>query len=182
MGYHGCEKPVTEKVLAGGDHLKQSNNSYDWLGPGIYFWVDSPERAYAWAKERKLKNPSVIGAFIYPGLCLNLTDYGINEELLESHHVLKMMNLTYDRPLPKNSIKNSGVFLKRELDCAVIQMLHDMRQAKNEEPYDSVYGVFEEGSSLFEGSGFKQKTHVQIAIRNTECIQGYFRVAENRYK
>jgi hypothetical protein len=45
-------------------------------------------------------------------------------------------------------------------------------------PYDTVYGVFEEGGSLFEGSGFREKTHAQIAVRNTEFILGYFRVLE----
>jgi len=47
----------------------------DWLGPGIYFWIDSPERGLNWAREqaarnpRRIKNPDVIGAFIYPSPC-----------------------------------------------------------------------------------------------------------------
>lgn len=39
IGYHGCDRAVAEKVLQNKTHLKQSDNSYDWLGPGIYFWV-----------------------------------------------------------------------------------------------------------------------------------------------
>jgi hypothetical protein len=37
LGYHGCDKKVGERVLAG-ERLKPSENEYDWLGHGIYFW------------------------------------------------------------------------------------------------------------------------------------------------
>ena len=63
-----------------------------------------------------------------------------------------------------------------QLDCAVIQMVHELRRDQQEPPYDTVYGVFEEGSEVYPGSGFKDKTHVQIAICKPEMILGYFRV------
>jgi hypothetical protein len=44
------------------------------------------------------------------------------------------------------------------------------------EAYDTVYGVFEEGELVYPGAGFRDRTHVQIAIRNPEMILGYFRV------
>ncbi|MCX5949958.1 MAG: hypothetical protein NT158_01980 [Cyanobacteria bacterium] len=78
--FHGCDKDVAESVLSGEATLQPSENDYDWLGNGIYFWVDSPERALSWANLRR-SSPSVIGAFAYPGNCLNLTDYGVMNEL-----------------------------------------------------------------------------------------------------
>lgn len=38
LGYHGCDRAVGEKVLANKEHLRASDNDYDWLGTGIYFW------------------------------------------------------------------------------------------------------------------------------------------------
>lgn len=180
IGYHGCSLATAEKVLSGRDGLKKSENDYDWLGPGIYFWVDSPERARAWANQQKKRlkweASAVVGALIHPGLCLNLTDYGVNKSLIEAHKALKELCDQTGTPLPANSSPIDGVFLRRPLDCAVIKVLHSIRELNEEPAYDTVYGVFEEGKELFEGSAFKAKTHVQIAVRNTDSIIGYFRV------
>jgi len=58
LGYHGCDKSVGERILKG-EPFKQSNNDYDWLGPGIYFWEANPTRGLDFAREtkkRKLSN------------------------------------------------------------------------------------------------------------------------------
>jgi hypothetical protein len=78
VGFHGCDRKVGEGVLSGKKKLQPSQNDYDWLGHGIYFWVDSVERGLEWARERstrpkgqsgtQIRNAYVIGAFIYPGL------------------------------------------------------------------------------------------------------------------
>jgi hypothetical protein len=178
IGYHGCGRAVAEQVLANKTHLKPKNNYYDWLGPGIYFWVDSPERGLVWAKEsKKFKNPYVIGAFIIPGLCLNLTDYGVNDEIKFAHSFLVKYCDSIGVPAPQNAKQKNEFSVKRSLDCAVIKTLHELREFHDFQPsYDTVYGAFEDGESLFEGSALREKTHVQIAVRNTECILGYFRV------
>lgn len=185
IGYHGCDSAVAEAVLNRKESLKPSSNDYDWLGPGIYFWVDSPQRGLEWAqklsqqKKSKIKNPSVIGALIYPGLCLNLTDYGARDEIKLAYDAFKATWTKSGRTLkefPANTIKDNEVFLRRNLDCAVIQVLHTLREVEGILPYDSVYGAFEEGGALFEGSGFREKSHVQIAVRDESCIVGYFKV------
>jgi hypothetical protein len=50
LGYHGCDRSVGEAVLAGKAELKANNNTYDWLGHGIYFWEHNPMRAVQWAR------------------------------------------------------------------------------------------------------------------------------------
>ena len=180
--YHGCDREISEAVLSGKETLQPSENDYDWLGPGIYFWVDSPDRALDWAKDRKKRrpqemgDPSVLGAFAYPGNCLNLTDYGVMDELALAYRATETIFKTAETPLPVNSDCRNGIYLKRQLDCAVIQMVHELRRDQEEPPYDTVYGVFEEGSEVYPGSGFKDKTHVQIAICKPDMILGYFRV------
>ena len=73
FGFHGCDDTVTHDVVNHGISLRESHNSYDWLGHGVYFWENSPERALEYAaylKENtgRAKNPiiipSVIGAII----------------------------------------------------------------------------------------------------------------------
>lgn len=181
IGYHGCDSKISEDVLAGAKSLTQSENSWDWLGSGIYFWADSPERGYKWAEEQskraksKIKKPSVIGAFIYPGFCLNLTDVSINGLLIASYNSLKALSDSAKTPMPINDSKKNGIYMRRQLDCAVLNLVHEDRKLNNEQPFDTVYGVFEEGDLLYPGSGFREKTHIQIAVRNPKCIIGYFR-------
>lgn len=178
LGYHGCDATIGEKVLAGRANLKPSDKDYDWLGSGIYFWADSPERAWDWANNqpgaRRIRKPFVIGALIYPGLCLNLTDYGVIEQLQGAYKVLTAASVSREKP--ENTMMQDGVTMLRRLDCAVIETLHRLREDQNEEPYDSVYGVFDEGKPAYCGAGFREKTHIQLAVRNPANIVGYFRV------
>lgn len=182
IGYHGCDRKVAEAVLAGKKVLEPSQNDYDWLGPGIYFWVDSPERGIDWAREAvarkspRIKDPYVIGAFIHPGLCLNLTDYGVTTELRAAYRTLSRTLAQTGTPPPKNTLQQDGIYLKRALDCAAIKTVHELRKDSKQDPYETVYGVFEEGRPLYPGAGFKKKTHVQIAVIEQNCILGYFRV------
>lgn len=176
IGFHGCERSVAEQVLAGKTHLNSSENDYDWLGSGIYFWVDSYERAWHWAQSSSsIQDPYVIGAFIDPGLCLNLTDFGINEELRTAYQLLEQTFVGLGQPLPKNTLNHQGTLMLRRLDCAVINFLHQLRVEQGQPAFDTVYGVFEEGESLFPGSALKEKTHVQLAVRNPQTLLGYFR-------
>jgi hypothetical protein len=83
LGYHGCDKSVAEKLIAGEKFLP-SDNDYDWLGHGIYFWESNPARALDFTRDINLSNakietPYVVGAVIDLGYCLDLTSTtGIN--------------------------------------------------------------------------------------------------------
>jgi hypothetical protein len=74
--------------------------------------------------------------------------------------------------------QNTGDGLLRRLDCAVIQMVHTIRSDRRDQAIDSVKGVFIEGRPVYESSGFYEKTHIQIAVRNPDCIKGVFRVPQ----
>ena len=64
----------------------------------------------------------------------------------------------------------------RNLDCAVVNHLHRSRVAIDLPPFDTVRGIFQEGEPIYQDAGFREKTHVQICLRNLECIKGVFRV------
>lgn len=42
IGYHGCDREVAMAVVTRRVELRSSNNDYDWLGHGIYYWEDDP--------------------------------------------------------------------------------------------------------------------------------------------
>ena len=176
IGFHGCNQALYEKVIAGRECIVPSSNKYDWLGNGIYFWENSYSRAYEWAIGKYKEKAAVIGAILVLGNCLDLMDYKNSKVLKDAYKVLQHDYAVDETPLPVNTKgrKNSNDNLKRDLDCAVIEYVHLLRKLNGIIPYDSVRNAFIEGKEIYPGSDFRQKTHIQICIRNTDCIKGYF--------
>ena len=175
LGFHGCKKETFENVIYKQEQLKKSENIYDWLGHGIYFWEHNLERAKDWAEFRYGNDACVIGAVLDLGYCLNLTDSFSARILKIGYTGLKEKSEALGQEMPKNrkSLKTNDILL-RDLDCAVIQMVHQINEDSNLQPYDSVRGIFIEGDPVFPGAEIREKTHVQICIRNPNCIKGYF--------
>ncbi len=183
LGYHGCERSVAEPVIAGIDVLQPSDEVYDWLGHGIYFWEADPRRALEWSEEHGHKEPFVLGAVIDLGECLDLLARE-NVELLKVAYddLARRIKEGGVKKLPTN--RHGKEKLRRELDCAVINHLHWMAADAEyraeaglpENGFDTVRGLFQEGVEIYDSAGFREKTHVQITVRNTACIKGVFRV------
>lgn len=177
IAFHGCDNEVFDKVIHHGKELNSSHNDYDWLGSGIYFWESNYERALQWAEEhcKRGKKPAVIGAVLDLGYCLDLTQSKFLQELAHAYDILETVAKLNNIPLPENkSIGNSNDKLLRRLDCAVIETVHTLMTYGKQQGYDSVRGVFWEGKDLYPNAGFKEKNHIQISIRNPNCIKGYF--------
>jgi hypothetical protein len=181
LGFHGCDRTVGEAVLAG-DVLAPSTNDYDWLGEGVYFWENSPHRAYSYAQHMQrysrrtkgtIRQPFVIGAVIDLGLCLNLSDEFALLELESSHKLLAATSTNLPQNIP--GYQGDEDLLKRHLDCAVFQNLHEGREKIGEPAYQSVRSPFIEGGPLYAGTRFCKQTHVQLCVRDRGCIKGYFR-------
>lgn len=182
LGYHGCDKDVAENILSG-DRFKPSRNEYDWLGSGIYFWEANPLRGLEYAgelrkrkRESKIKIPAVIGAIIDLGNCLDLTTTTGIQQVKDAYKFLVEVFETADKRPPENSKD----LMRRNLDCAVIEYLHQIREEHDDAPIDTIKGVFTEGNEIYVGSGFLHKTHIQICVCNPENIIGVFRV-EKRF-
>ncbi len=177
IGFHGCDQETFERVIYKGEELKPSMNTYDWLGNGIYFWEQNLERAWQWAKnsvnfpkktKSVIKKPAVIGAVINLGYCLNLLDNNCIELLKNQYELFRLSMEITNKEMPVNTAYN------RSLDCAVIESLHTQRLEDNDISFDSVRGVFIEGKEIYPSSGFMNNSHIQICIRNPNCIKGYF--------
>jgi hypothetical protein len=192
IGFHGCDKDICDNLVMNPQSIKSSQEVYDWLGHGFYVWENNIERARLWAKEKfdrgDIKNPSVVGVVYQLNHCLDFTDsaytklIGTYYKLMRDnfHEIGKELPVNNDHPKDKHQDK-----VLRELDCAVIQYMHSEITQKIEEDkaefgfselrhFDTVRGLFTEGGPAFEGAGIQLKNHIQICIRNLNCIKGFF--------
>jgi hypothetical protein len=71
-GYHGTSQTKAMSILKHG--FLPSDNDYDWLGTGIYFFQDAPIRAKQWAIEQHPNEPAVICCLIQLENCIDLFD------------------------------------------------------------------------------------------------------------
>ena len=177
FGYHGCDEDIARRVLEG-DELKPSENAHDWLGHGIYFWESSPARALLWARQNtskcggSIQKPAVVGAIIRLGRCLSLIDPENTEAVRQSY-------LAYIAQCKVSGIPpllNKGTDSKaRFLDCTVMNLLHDMRSNQGLPAFDTVRGFFIEGAPVYPTAGLRSLDHIQICVRRSDSIIGFFR-------
>lgn len=182
LGFHGCDKDVGEGILSGAKkHLKPSEKKWDWLGHGIYFWEGNVARAWEWAQARrdegKIQTPFVLGAIIDLRHCLDLFDLNAMRQVQLAYQYTCNAVKISDEELPKNSGKTPDK-AGRGLDCLVLNNLHKFREETDQAAYDSVRGPFLEGAPIYETAGFRSHSHIQICLRSTDCIKGYFRPIE----
>lgn len=176
IGFHSCDKEVGLRVLNGYDELLPSQNTWDWLGSGIYFWEQNPLRAQEYALEsaqrkqfnkKPINTPFVIGAIIELGNCLDLIESGSLDILSKAYTTLKKAKDAAGEKMPVNNKNN------RALDCAVIEYLHNSNARENKS-YDTVRCAFPEGEQAYPDSFISSRLHIQLCVRNPACIKGFF--------
>lgn len=188
IGFHGCDKSVAQNLLIKPNEIKISEKPYDWLGHGFYLWENNYDRALQWAKEKEdrkeIEKAFVIAAVVSLDYCLDLIDSEFIKMLTVYYDLMKKDFSLLGNELPKNKdVKEDehNDLLIRELDCAVIEYLHQQIQTEIEQDntssinnFDSSRGVFTEGGPAFPGAGIQKKSHIQLCIRNMNCIKGFF--------
>jgi hypothetical protein len=180
LGYHGCKSAASVEFarellngIANVADWQPSDNPYDWLGRGIYFWEHGPERARQWAGDEGI----VIGAVVQLGRCFDLTDVNNTRLLRVAYDTLVEEYRARKLVLPSNEGRDLKL---RKLDCLVINrfmtaMENDSGKAEETPRYQTVRCAFEEGDDAFPGSMLKTETHIQVAVRDPSCILGVFR-------
>lgn len=188
LGYHGCDRDIGESLVRGDTNFRSSQNDHDWLGHGIYFWENNPQRAMDWARfmaghpifKKRVKRPYAVGAVIDLGNCLDLTEAISLGLVTEAYQGLQRIFQTAGQELPVNHAATASDedLVRRNLDCAVINYLHEVRKTMQLPEFETVRGAFQEGTPLYPGAGIRTKTHLQIAVRRPENILGVFRIRE----
>lgn len=192
IGFHGCDSSVRDALVASPNRIKKSDEKYDWLGHGFYVWENNYARALKWAEDKKKRGgilaPSVVGVIYQLGYCLDLTDSEFIE-ILPTYYELMKQDLAFaQKKIPTNKDHpkdqhHDQIF--RELDCAVIEYMHQKINEKimsdvkeygfsQFKRFDTARGIFTEGGPIYEGAGIQAKNHIQVCIRNLNCIKGFF--------
>src|SRR5690554_2781474 len=57
IGYHGTYRASADRIQNDGIDLSASSRS-SYLGPGLYFWDNSQERAWRWLSRRQERPPA----------------------------------------------------------------------------------------------------------------------------
>jgi hypothetical protein len=164
-GYHGTSQTKATSILASG--FRVSDNNYDWLGTGIYFFQDAPLRAHQWATQQYPSEPAVIRAHLRLENCIDLFDVGWQPLLKAVYNGFAREYQSDGQPLP---VQNPDRSKAHRLDCAFlnysVEFLAELGQT-----VESIRASFVEGERLFPGSAIFDLAHVQIAIRNPALIQ-----------
>lgn len=192
IGFHGCDRQVRDTLLLNPDYFKISQKPFDWLGHGLYFWENNYDRALQCAIDKmtrgEIKEPAVIGAVLYLGHCCDFLEQRYIRFLASYYDVCLDTYTNLGKPLPQNKDLRTDPHknkILRFLDCAVIEIMHlkllNQVKADIDKPgypqhkiFDSTRGAFIEGGPAFEGAEIREKTHIQICIRNPNCIKGFF--------
>jgi hypothetical protein len=176
VGYHGTNKR-TAADLVDGKPFGPSANDDDWLGHGIYFWEYAPQQAWWWAKRRHPHQPSVIGAMIRLGRCLDLLDPGNVPVLREAHRGLTADLQAANQRIPRNANTH------KYLDCAVFRRLFSELDQIGYR-YETCRAVFVPMTNgkiprLWDRSGIFQGGHIQVSIREPANILAVWPVRED---
>lgn len=163
IGYHGTSRQAALVVLR--DGFRISRNAYDWLGDGIYFFQDAPNRAREWATQRYGDDGVVIRSIIRLDDCLDLLDIQSNSLLEDAYSSFIELSRQFGTPLPRQTVG------AHRLDRAVVNYAATFLAQRRGIVVRTVRGVFGEGVPIFPGSAILSRAHVQIAVRDASLIE-----------
>jgi hypothetical protein len=163
FGYHGTSQDKATAILRTG--FRASDNDYDWLGTGIYFFQDAPLRARQWAIGQHPQDPTVIGSRIQLDNCIDLFDIGWQPLLKNVYNSFVEQYRDTEQPLPKQNPDRSKA---HRLDRAFFNFAIEL--ISQAQPLDSIRAAFMEGERLFPSSAIFELAHIQIAVRNPNLI------------
>ena len=165
FGYHGTSEEKANSILI--DGFLASDNDYDWLGKGVYFFQDAPVRAMQWAIQQHSPNPAVICSVIRLDNCIDLLDVKWFPPLKNLYSSFREQYRIANLPLPQqNSIRSKAHRLDCEFFNYTTQMLRDRGQ-----DIEAIRAVFVEGEPIFPNSAIFDLAHIQIAVRNIDLIE-----------
>lgn len=171
VGYHGCHRDFAQGLVRGRISLEEwqaSRNDYDWLGEGIYFWEHAPGRAWQWARERHGADGAVVAAEIELGRCLDLGDTRFTTLLRLVHEDTVRWYADEGLKLPQNRGREGKL---RRLDCLIVDQTVAFLDQRAALSVQTVRCPFEEGEPAYDGGMIRSQSHVQIAVRDRNCLR-----------
>lgn len=187
-GYHGTTASAATIIQR--DGFKLSENSWDWLGKGVYFFEAAPSMAWQWAvefaeRQRKKGNdstPALLSAVLDIERCMDLLDDVWDEPMkaaadelekdgvLAQQHGLRLRSaklsravIVSDYEMPLKAYRNNSA------DCQVVNAVWG--KAKDAGFLASgIRAPFVLGKQLYSNSFFFDEGHVQISVVDRNII------------
>lgn len=185
-GYHATDAETVANVLHE-KHIKKSENWYDWLGVGSYFYQEAPLRALKWLTQEKHEGtiePSKAGllcAKIQIREFIDLLEPDWVEVIARTYILLeedtdKLATLRRWRE-KQAEYKVGGEAGPHPLDKYVIDMAVGSL-IKGGRKVNGVRAIFYDGKRLFENSHLLDRQHIQIAVHNwtEDVVEGLWEV------
>ena len=161
-GYHGTS--ATDAAVIVRDGFIPSDNDYDCLGNGVYFFQDGLAQAGALAKRAHPSEPAVVQADVRLEDCMDLKDsLGWLPLLAQAHGEVLRVSREQGLPLPRQTGGH------HRLDRVVVELTVGILERAGIR-IRAVRGVFPEGPPAFPGSFLSEGSHVQVAVRDTDLI------------
>ena len=161
-GFHGPSRIAANCILKEGYVV--SSNEYDWLGDGVYFFLDAPIRASELAKARYGDEFAVVESRIQLADCMDLLDIKWASILSDAYNQfigrVKKLNV----PVPRQT--EGAHRLDREVINYCIGLLKE-----NGILIKCVRAAFSECRPVFPNSALFDRAHVQIAVRDLSIIK-----------
>lgn len=165
IGYHGTRLEYAQRILD--EDFRPSENNWEWLGHGVYFWQDAPERAFAWAKEwhgrSGYKGPiGVVAARI------QLFDF---VDLLEQAgmKLVKDFASAFLDKLVDQDRRLVNEYPIHRLDCELFNSITNVLLSKGIE-VRGFRAACVEGEPITKGSPIFDQSHVQLSVIDQTTI------------
>jgi hypothetical protein len=178
IGYHCCERSLGVRIANSETTLKVGSNKFDWLGSGVYFWVGNYQMARWWSNvKHEEASADFVGSTlkfeIDTGNCLDLTDAA---NLIRIRDFVSLVGIESFRDASGALLRNEiapdghrieGEYKQRHLDHFIIDTYCDYVSLMEDMAYDTVFGVFESGPPVCEGSAIYLYDNIQLAVRES---------------
>ena len=162
LGYHGTSVAAAKSILEEGFQI--SRNPYDWLGDGVYFFQEAPQRAWEWACGHHGETASVLAAKIHIVNCMDLLAGGWESVIADAYNSYLQKIKESRKTLPEQA--GGAHRLDREVINYTVGVLNDSGTK-----IACVRAAFVEGRAVFPNSALFDQTHVQIAVRDSAaCV------------
>jgi hypothetical protein len=135
----------------------------------------NPDKRYT---AKPIATPAVVGALLQVQNWLDMTTQAGIKEFSLAYQVFAAGRGAEGKAVPMNSPASDtdADVIYRALDNAVFTWLHNAREMRVPPlpPFQAVRAAFHQGEKVAPTSGFHANTHIQISLRDNNCVVGWF--------
>lgn len=173
FGFHGNTRSAVDRY--GARDFRRQGLPGDWLGSGLYFWLDAPSRAWEWADD-VVRRDSPGANQTANDAAVMIAELHVNDRWIDlldrtpwfDSFQVAARNLQRSGLLPPQRHPLTASQLHRRDFALIEKAVNDARL--HGVPVDAIRAAFIEGDPATEQSALYSRAHVQVAVRNPDVI------------